>query len=296
MSPFIFFTIVYPIKLLDNRDAILKKLRDILKSSDNLPIDDQHNARCSRDPVLSLSAQSFYTVMVQPGSLKHSFGRGHSRCKQLLFILFLSHFFMTPTFAREHLSQFITSRDLSNSNQSSSNISLKNNRNSAVTVYGLYVRQYAYVAAGQSCDSSTVIFPIDVATNNITAGAFVMPTVIGPGRKAIVGSNYLYNMIYGAIFYENIIIPLSPPGCALPGCTWGSDSTQYHWCIYLGALAPVSTSPGYTSNVPPSTGLASNTGLYNYNLTSNYSYIGPISCDDRALTCTAASQQTQTFS
>jgi hypothetical protein len=208
------------------------------------------------------------------------------------FIIFFSQCFIVSAFAQTNLSRFMTPRDLLN-NDSVSNISLQNNRGSAATVYGIYVRQYAYVTPGQSCDSATVIYS---ATGNITAGAFVMPTVINSGKRAAVGSNYLYNMLYQAIYYENIIIPASPPGCALPGCTWGSDSTQYNWCIYLGALAPVSTSSGYTAKVPPSADAASSSGLYNYNLISSYSYLGPISCNDRTLTCTTASQQTQSFS
>lgn len=207
--------------------------------------------------------------------------------------LLLFSFFCTPTFSQTNFSGFMTSRDLLNSDDAASNISLQNNRNSATTVYGLYVLQYAYVIPGQSCNDATIIYS---ATGNITAGAFLMPTVINPETRAAVGSNYLYNMLYEAIYYENIIIPSSPPGCALPGCTWGSDTTQYNWCIYLGALAPVSTSSGYTSNVPPSADLASSAGLYNYNLISDYIYIGPIACNDRTLRCSTASQQTQAFS
>lgn len=186
----------------------------------------------------------------------------------------------------------MTPRDLINKT-SVSNLNLQNNRNSETTIYGLYVRQYAYVLPGQSCDNATVIYP---ASNNITAGAFVMPTIIPSGKKAAISSNYLYNMLYEAIYYEYIIIPSSPPGCALPGCTWGSDTTKYNWCIYLGALAPVATSSGYTSNVPPSTDTASSSGLYDYNVISNYGYLGPISCDDITSTCSTTNQQTQTFS
>lgn len=186
---------------------------------------------------------------------------------------------------------FMTPRD--RLGDTSANISLRNDSNSAKTVYGLYVRQYAYVASGDSCDHATVIYP---AGSNINAGTMVTPVAINANKSAAVGGNYLYNMIYNAIFYENIIIFASPPGCALPGCTWGSDSTIYNWCIYLGALAPVSTSGGYTSNVPPLANLASSTGNYNYNLTSSYHYLGPISCNDQTLTCTVASQQTQSFS
>lgn len=218
-------------------------------------------------------------------------------CQQMLkfFLLSLFLLFSTSTFTQTNFSGFITSRDLINitNTQSTSNISLQNNRSSATTVYGLYVRQYAYVLPGQSCSNATIIYP---DTDNITAGTFLTPTIVNPGRRAVIGSNYLYNMLYQAIYYENIIIPSSPPGCALPGCTWGSDTTLYNWCIYLGALAPVSNSSDYTSTVPPSADLASSTGLYNYNLINNYIYLGPISCNDRTLTCTVANQQTQVFS
>ena len=210
-----------------------------------------------------------------------------------LLTLYVPLFYSVPVFAQTDLSGFMTPRDLRSNFESSSNISLQNNSALAKTVYGLYVRQYAYVTPGQSCNNATVIYS---ATNNTTAGAFVMPTVINAGKKAAVGSNYLYNMLYQAIYYEYLIIPSSPPGCALPGCTWGSDTTRYNWCIYLGALAPVSTTSGYTSKVPPSTDAASSPGLYNYNLINNYIYLGPISCNDRTLTCNATSQQTQSFS
>lgn len=206
----------------------------------------------------------------------------------LLSIIF-SQFVMISAFAQTNSNEFMSSRDLLTS-ESPSNISLQNNRSSAVTVYGLYVRQYARVTPGQSCNSAIVSYP---ASNNITGGSFVMPTVIASGGRAAVGSNYLYNMIYEAIYYLSII---GSPVCSLPGCTWGSDTTQYNWCIYLGALAPVSTSAGYTANVPPSSDMASSAGLYNYNLISNYNYLGPISCDDRTLTCSTANQQTQSFS
>lgn len=209
-----------------------------------------------------------------------------------IFLFCLMQLFITTVFAQSQMLEFISSRDAVR-NDSTSNLSLYNNRGSAISVYGLYVRQYAYVTPGDTCDHSTVIYS---TTQNKTAGAFVMPTVINAGKGAAIGSNYLYNMIYQAIYYENIIIPSSPPGCALPGCTWGSDTTKYNWCIYLGALAPVSTTAGYTANVPPSTDSASSAGVYDYNLITSYVSLGPISCDDRELTCIAANQQTQPLS
>lgn len=213
--------------------------------------------------------------------------------KTLRFLFpFLVLLLINISYAQTDLFEFMTPQDLLR-NDASSGISLRNNRNSAAAVYGLYVRQYSYVVPGGTCNSSTVIYS---TTQNTTAGAFVMPTTIPAGKSAAVGSNYLYNMIFQAIYYENIIIPVSPPGCALPGCTWGSDTIKYNWCIYLGALAPVATTAGYTANVPPSADAASSAGLYDYNLVSSYVYLGPISCNDKTLTCTVANQQTQSFS
>lgn len=198
-------------------------------------------------------------------------------------------FTANTAFAQSDLSGFLTSRDAL-LNDAGSNINLKNNRSTNVTVNGLYVRQYAYVAPGGACTSATTIF-----TGNTTAGSFVAPAVINAGKSVSVGSNYLYNMILSAIYYENIIIPSSPPGCALPGCTWGSDTTKYDWCIYLGAMAPVSNLPSYTSAVPPFGETASGAG-YDYNLVSSYVYLGPISCSDQTLSCTVSNTQTQSFS
>lgn len=208
--------------------------------------------------------------------------------KMLRFFSVFFSFFTTFAFA----SNFMTPQDLLN-NESPSNIFLQNNGSAAVTVYGLYVNQYAYVTPGQSCDSATIIYP---SSNNVTAGAFVMPVAIGSGQKVPVGSNYLYNMIFTAIYYENMTISTLPPGCALPGCTWGSDTTQYDWCIYLGAMAPVYTSAGYTSNVPPAAETASDQCFYNYNLINSYINLGPISCNDETMTCSISSPQTQSFS
>lgn len=198
-------------------------------------------------------------------------------------------FLLVQTAFAQSIPGFMTPRD-SLDNDARSNIYLRNNRNIETTVYGLYVRQYAYVNAGSSCDSATTIY-----TGNVTGGATVLPVVIGAGKSASLGSNFLYNMILTAIYYENIIIPSSPPGCALPGCTWGEDTVKYNWCIQLGALAPVGNTSPYTAKVPPSTDNASGVG-YNYNLISTYVDLGPIACDDQALSCTVSGLQTQAFS
>ncbi len=190
----------------------------------------------------------------------------------------------------KHSANFSTSKDLS-ALVSESNFKLRNTGPSSATVYGLYVRQFSYVAEGQSCTSATVMYS---SADNISAGAMVMPVTIEANAEAAVGENYLYNMIYNATYYFRIMNPVSPAGCALPGCTWGEDSTIYNWCLYVGAIAPVSVTGGYTAKVVPAVSTLSDAG-YNYDLISSYEYIGPISCDDQTLTCSVASSQTQSF-
>jgi hypothetical protein len=121
-----------------------------------------------------------------------------------------------------------------------------------------------------------------------------MPTTIVGGKSASIGKNYLYNMIFQANYYVFNTIISSPPGCSLPGCTWGTDSSIYHWCIKMGALGPRLTSSGYTANVPPSTVFASDSG-YDYNLIQHYDILGPISCNDQTMSCSVANHQTQSF-
>lgn len=209
--------------------------------------------------------------------------------------IFLLLVFFTQGFAaiQTEPAEFMTPRDLLR-NDGPSNINLHNSRNSATTVYGLYIYQYAFVPRGQSCSSPSVIYPsVDLPGNN-AGGAFVTPITLNAGKTAAIGSNYLYNMIYEAIYYVRINIVGSPPGCALPGCSWLAEPATYDWCIYLGALAPVSTSPGFTSNISPWGTSPSGPG-FDYNLINSFIYLGPIACNDQTLTCTVRNQQTQSF-
>jgi hypothetical protein len=219
-----------------------------------------------------------------------------------LFIIFVTVAFAglclaagpQPTIKRskpKYSTNFSTSKDLA-AFINDSNFKLKNTGASSATVYGLYVRQFSYVAEGESCASATVMYS---SADNISAGAMVMPITIEANAEAAVGGNYLYNMIYNATYYFRIVNAIFPtPGCALPGCTWGEDSTIYNWCLYVGAIAPVSVAGGYTANVVPASSTLSGAG-YNYDPISSYEYIGPISCDDQTLTCSVASSQTQSF-
>lgn len=190
----------------------------------------------------------------------------------------------------KYSTNFSTSKDLATS-VNESLFKLKNTGASSAVVYGLYVRQFSYVAEGESCTSPTVMYS---AAGNISAGALVMPVTIAANTEADVGENYLYNMIYNAIYYLRIISPMDPPGCALPGCTWGEDTTIYNWCIYVGAIAPASVTEEYTAKVVPASSTLSE-GDYDYDLISSYEYIGPISCNDQTLTCSVAASQIQSF-
>lgn len=213
-------------------------------------------------------------------------------CQRCL-LFFFSLFFFVAAFAKTNVSGFMTSQDLLQ-NDSPSNIVLHNNRSSAVTVYGLYIPKFTTVAAGSaSCESSTLVYD-----ENLAAGPFIMPVTINPGKSAIIGGNYLYNMIYEANYYIQLTHPSSPPGCQLPGCTWGADTNNENWCIFIGALGPVTTPAEYTSaNIPPVVEAVS-TGTYSYKLISSSSSVllGPIVCNDQTQTCSVANQQTQTIS
>lgn len=208
--------------------------------------------------------------------------------------VFLSFSLNTLSKNNEHTlklaTSFKTANDLS-ATRGTSNVSLKNRGTTSATLYGVYIVQLAYVAVGQACSSATVLYN---AAGKISAGSMVFPVSIDAGKEAIIGPGFLYNMIYGAQYYGQIM-NFIPPGCMLPGCTWGADSTLYNWCIYLGAMAPVSVTNTYTSKVSPSSSATSGGG-YRYDVISDYNYLGPISCNDQTLTCSVDSAQTQNFS
>jgi hypothetical protein len=186
---------------------------------------------------------------------------------------------------------FMSTRDLGPLT-TTSNIKLKNTGTSAKTVYGIYVRQLSQVATGQPCASATVIYP---GSTNTSVGSLAMAVNIGANEEADIGPGVLYNMIYGASYYVQVMNPSSPPGCSLPGCTWGSDTTIYDWCIQIGVLAPVTIGSGFTTaNIVPATETVS-TVNYDFNLVSSYQELGPVTCSDQTLTCSVTSTQTQSF-
>lgn len=190
----------------------------------------------------------------------------------------------------------MTVRDIKDN--SFSNITIQNKAGKAITVYGLYVNQFAdNTPLPHDCRTPRTLY---VVYPSVAAGAFVSPIALTNNQKIPIGKNYLYNMIYTAIYYGNQTTSGAQMPCTLPGCSWpgnGSsvpaDQTGDEWCIFLGILAPAAGN-STTSSVPPMANLVRGTG-YNYDLVTQYGYIGPISCDDQTLTCSVSRAQNVAF-
>ena len=189
----------------------------------------------------------------------------------------------------------MTARDIQTN--SFSNITIQNKTGEAITVYGLYINQFAdNTPTPHDCTSPNTLYL--AYPTYAAAGAFVSPIALATNQTIPIGKNYLYNMIYTAIYYGNQTA--APMPCTLPGCSWpgnGSsvapDQTGDEWCVYLGILAPAAGN-STTSNVPPMAKPVSDTG-YNYDVVTQYGYIGPISCDDQTLTCSVSRAQNVAF-
>ncbi len=181
--------------------------------------------------------------------------------------------------------QLLTARDVVNNTYS--NISIQNKTGAAITVYGVYVNQFA--STNGDCTSPTVLYS---GTPAHAAGAFVTPMPLNTNQSVLIGQNYLYNMLYTAIYYGNQ--PSTTLPCMLPGCSWSGDASPAdQWCIYLGVMSP-STDTTAAASVPPYANLMTGEG-YNYDLVTHYSYIGPITCNDQTLTCSVATAQNVPF-
>lgn len=179
--------------------------------------------------------------------------------------------------------KFMTARDIYA--RSFSNITLQNKSGASATVYALYVPQLGYTTT--TCNVATILY-----TSTNAGGTFSTPVAMTANQKIQIGQNFLYNMLYTAIYYNNQISAPSP--CTLPGCTWLTDASVVHWCIFLGALSPASSNTSTTSSLPPYANAVSGTG-YNYDLVTHYSYVGPITCNDENLTCSVSSAQNVAF-
>lgn len=175
------------------------------------------------------------------------------------------------------------------------NITIQNKTGASLQVSALYINKLAYVSTADSnCDTAT-----DLYTAGQTSGAYVTPITLQKNQTVQVGQNYLYNMLFSAIYYNNQqftapqIEPLYPSPCTLPGCTWSiTDSTPIHWCIYIGVLSPGHGNAVSTASVSPF-GYATHAADYNYDVVEHYSVIGPVTCNDQTLSCSVSSTQSQ---
>ena len=93
----------------------------------------------------------------------------------------------------------MTSRDII-THSLPSNITIQNKTGDAITVYGLYINQFADNSPPPNdCTSPTLLYS---GFPPKAAGAFVSRVALGNNQKIELGANYLYNMIYTAIFFR----------------------------------------------------------------------------------------------
>jgi hypothetical protein len=191
----------------------------------------------------------------------------------------------------------MTAYDLS-SKAASSNLNLTNQSGQALTVYGVYLYAVAWINPGENCTDGTITGG-NSNFGQYMAGTIVSPIALEDGQSASIGQNYLYNMMYTWMYFGSF----NGYGfsCALPGCTWPGDTGPYNWCLKLGAESPRSlyTFSPYLANVTPfSWPTDSLVDNYTYDLNpnvNNYSWLGPFTCNDKTVTCTAATPQFQAF-
>lgn len=193
----------------------------------------------------------------------------------------------------------MTARDVTNN--SLSNVSIKNGTSTAVTAAGLYIVSF------DTNDCSSCFGNI-VGGDNL-GGAVVSTITFNANQSIPIGQNYLYNMLYNGISY--IVQTAGSSPCKLPGCSWaGDDPNVTGWCISIniGSRNSSYTHSNYQNgtnppaNMPPySQAGNSNAFDYKYDLIDpntlgvGNACIGPITCDDKTLTCSVATPQSETF-
>jgi hypothetical protein len=193
----------------------------------------------------------------------------------------------------------MTARDVQNLNLS--NITITNRTAAPITVSGLFIASF-------DVNDCSACFGGVVSGDNL-GGVVVSPVTFKENQSLSVGQNYLYNMIYNGIYYIKNTVGSSP--CSLPGCSWpGDDPNVRGWCISINAVSP---NASYTysnykngSNPPANAPAYSSAGNsipfdYKYDLidpstlgTGN-ACLGPITCNDKTLTCHVASAQNESF-
>lgn len=181
-----------------------------------------------------------------------------------------------------------------------SNVTITNHTGQPITVAGLYIASYDV----NDCSSCTGNI---IAGDNV-GGTIVTPVTFQTNQSVPIGQNYLYNMVYNGLYFvkTNIGAP-----CSLPGCSWPGDDPNVHgWCLTMNAASLNSnyTSSEYTNgshppaSMPPFSQAGNNSAFhYKYALIDpntlgvGNACIGPVTCDDKTLTCKVSSAQGETF-
>ncbi|MDP3559844.1 MAG: hypothetical protein Q8R79_05815, partial [Legionellaceae bacterium] len=193
----------------------------------------------------------------------------------------------------------MTAQDAQSTNVS--NITITNRIGAPITVSGLFIASF-------DINDCSACFGGVVSGDNL-GGAVVSPVTFQVNQSLSIGQNYLYNMIYNGIYYIKNTVGSSP--CALPGCSWPGDDPNVHgWCISINVISPNSsyTYSNYTnsSNPPANTPAYSNAGNsipfdYKYDLIDpntlgiGNTCLGPITCNDKTLTCHTDTAQNESF-
>lgn len=182
-----------------------------------------------------------------------------------------------------------------------SNISITNHTGKETAVSGLYIASFD-INDCSSCFGSVV-------SGDNLGGAVVSRITFKDNQTLPVGQNYLYNMLYNGIYYIKNTVGSSP--CSLPGCSWpGDDPNVKGWCITINIVSLDSnyTYSSYTNgtnppaNTPPySQGGNSTAFNYKYDLINPFrlgtggACLGPITCNDKTLTCKVSTAQNESF-
>lgn len=194
---------------------------------------------------------------------------------------------------------FMTARDMRHA--SLSNITLINRTSEQISASGLFIASFD-INDCSSCFGSVV-------SGDNVGGAVTSPVTFKVNQALPIGQNFLYNMIYNGIYYIKNTVGSSP--CSLPGCSWpGDDPTVRGWCVTINAASPNSsyTYSNYTNGANPPANVpaysnAGNSTPFNYKydlidpatLGAGGACLGPITCNDKTLTCQVANAQNESI-
>lgn len=193
----------------------------------------------------------------------------------------------------------MTARDMRS--LSTSNITITNNTTAPISVSGLFIASYDV----NDCSACTG----NILAGDNLGGAVVSPVTFKTAQSLPIGQNFLYNMIYNGIYYVKTNI--SSP-CSLPGCSWpGDDQNVRGWCITINAVSLNSsyTYSNYTNGSNPPASAPAYASPGNATMSFNYKYdlinpntlgagsacLGPITCNDKTLTCQVTTPQNESF-